>query len=109
MAPPATCENCGTAVGVSTVQVSGGRRDRIMSLCAPCKGTLLERVSVRVATKGRRRRRATSAGRLGTLLVLVGLAALLVLGALAAARVFDGDDERECYPGAGFTCETPVG
>ena len=110
MAAAGTCENCGTAVGVTTVSVSGGRRDTVRSLCPACKATLLRRTRVRVRTGGRPQRRVTlPAGRIGIGLVIVGVMLLLLLGVLFGSRLFGGDDERECYPGAGFTCETPVG
>ena len=105
-----TCENCGTTVGVAAVRVNDGRRDRVKHLCASCKATLLERTRVRVRKGGRPRRRVPlPTGRLGTALLVVGVMLLLLIGALVGSRMFGGDDERECYPGAGFTCETPVG
>ena len=109
MAAP-VCENCGTTVAVTDVVVAGGRRDRVMTLCPQCKATLLQRSRVRVRTGGRPRRRIPlPAGRLGMALMVLGVVLLVVLGALAGARIFGGDDERECYPGAGFTCATPIG
>lgn len=100
------CSSCGAVDDVRTVTFDLNGRDVAQALCPSCKGDLLERRRVRMR---HRRRGPGPLARLGYALIVLGLLGLLALVVLGALAVTSGDDEDS--PGgcqmtdAGFDCD----